>query len=217
MAGPPLTLDHVAIGCATLEQGAAYVRDRLGVDVPSGGRHELMGTHNLLMRLGGETYLELIAIDPAGTKPPYPRWFALDDPAQQARLRERPRPVAWIARATDVAATLAACPSDLGRPVEMTRGDLRWRTSLRGDGMLPEGGALPVLIAWPQGPHPSVRMRDLGVRLTKLTVTHPEPARIATALAALGAQQLVMLESRAAAASIALELRSPGGAIVTLA
>jgi len=216
MAGPPLTLDHVAIGCATLEQGAAYVRDQLGVDVPAGGRHELMGTHNLLMRLGGDTYLELITIDPAGTKPPYPRWFALDDPAQQARLRERPRPVAWVAGSTDIATTLAVCPSDLGRPVEMTRGDLRWRISLREDGMPPEGGALPVLIAWPEGPHPSARMRDLGVRLTKLTVTHPEPARIATALAAAGAQHLVTLESRAAAASIALELRSPSGAIVTL-
>jgi hypothetical protein len=45
MAGlPPLTLDHVA--------------DLLGVEVPSGGRHERMGTHNLLMRLGGDTYLE---------------------------------------------------------------------------------------------------------------------------------------------------------------
>jgi hypothetical protein len=216
MAGPPLTLDHVAIGCVTLEQGAAYIRDLLGVAVPSGGRHELMGTHNLLMRLDSDTYFELIAIDPAAAKPPYPRWFALDDPAQQALLRERPRPVAWVARAADIAASLAACPSDLGRPVEMTRGDLRWRISLREDGVLPEGGALPVLIAWPEGPHPSARMRDLGVRLTKLTVTHPEPARVATALAALGAQHLVTLESRAVAVSIALELRSPGGAIVTL-
>src|SRR6478735_6017009 len=134
MAGLPLTLDHIAIGCATLEQGAAYIRDLLGVDGLSGGRHERMGTHNLLMRLGGDTYFEVIAIDPVGTKPPYPRWFALDDPAQQARLRERPRPIAWVASTMDIAATLAVCPSDLGRPVEMTRGDLRWKISLRDDG-----------------------------------------------------------------------------------
>ena len=39
-------LDHVTIGCASLAQGIAYVRERLGVEVPAGGQHPRMGTHN---------------------------------------------------------------------------------------------------------------------------------------------------------------------------
>jgi hypothetical protein len=215
MAVPALTLDHIVIGCATLEQGAAYIRDLLGVDMPPGGRHELMGTHNHLMRLGGETYLELVAIDPAGIKPAYPRWYALDDPAQQVRLRERPRPIVWVAGTPDIDAALAASLADLGRPVEMTRGDLKWRISLRDDGVLPESGALPVLIEWPAGPHPSARMHDLGVRLAELRLTHPAPERIGALLEALGTAHLVTLED-SRAATIEIELRLQNGAIVTL-
>ena len=151
MAAQTLILDHVAIGCATLAEGAAYIRGKLGVDVPVGGRHERMGTHNLLMRIGDKVYLELIAIDPEAPMPGQPRWFALDDPAQQAHLRERPRPIAWIAGTGDIAAVLAASPVDLGRAVDMSRGELRWRISLRDDGALPEAGALPILIEWAQG------------------------------------------------------------------
>ena len=216
MAVPALILDHIVIGCETLEQGVAYIRDLLGVHVPPGGRHERMGTHNHLMRLGGETYLELIAIDPAGITPAYPRWYALDDPVQQARLRARPRPVAWVAGTPDIDATLSASRPDLGRPVEMTRGDLKWRISLSDDGLLPESGALPVLIEWPAGSHPSARMHDLGVRLTKLRLTHPAPARIGAQLEALGAAHLVTLES-SSAATIEIELRLQNGAIVTFA
>jgi hypothetical protein len=204
------------IGCETLEQGAAYIRDQLGVDMPPGGRHERMGTHNHLMRLGGDVYLELIAIDSAGAKPAYPRWYALDDPAQQIRLRERPRPIAWVAGTPDIDATLAASQVDLGRPMDMTRGDLKWQISLRDDGVLPESGVLPVLIEWPAGPHPSARMHDLGVRLTKLRLAHPAPARIGAQLDALGAAHLVTLENSSAAATIEIEVRLQNGAIVTL-
>jgi hypothetical protein len=211
-----LTLDHIAIGCDTLEQGAAYVRDRLGIDMPAGGRHERMGTHNLLMRIGARVYLELIAIDPAAPSSGRPRWFALDDPAQRARLAERPRPIAWIAGTPDIAAALAECPADLGTPVEMTRGALRWRISLRADGVLPEGGALPVLIEWPLGLHPGARMADLGARLVRVCIAHPKPERIEAQLIALGAAHLVALSRSAQPPSIALELRSPGGASVTL-
>lgn len=37
-----------------------------------------MGTHNLMLRLGDSSYLEIIAINPAAPAPGRPRWFALD-------------------------------------------------------------------------------------------------------------------------------------------
>src|SRR5690349_7800408 len=101
-----LVLDHIVIGCASLEQGVGWAREQLGVTVPPGGAHPRLGTHNCLMRIGAAAYLELIAIDPEAPKPPRLRWFGLDDPHQQARIRERPRVLAWVCGTQDIAAAL---------------------------------------------------------------------------------------------------------------
>ena len=61
-----MPLDHLMIAARTLDEGAAYVRERLGVEVLPGGRHETMGTHNRVLSLGGGVYLEVIAIDCTG-------------------------------------------------------------------------------------------------------------------------------------------------------
>lgn len=98
----------------------------------------------------------------------------------------------------------------------MSRGDLRWRISLRDDGALPDSGALPVLIEWPGGPHPSPRMPDLGVRLERLSVRHLEPSRLTTQLTALGAVQLVTVAHGSDALAIELEMRTAQRVSVTL-
>ena len=66
---PRCELDHLVIGAATLAEGVAWLEDRLGVTVPAGGKHPLMGTHNRLMQLGHGTFLEIIAIDPDAASP----------------------------------------------------------------------------------------------------------------------------------------------------
>jgi hypothetical protein len=92
-----LTFDHLVIGAARLAQGVDWVADRLGAALPPGGSHPRMGTHNRLTALGPARFLEVIAVDPAAEPPPRPRWFALDDPAQKARLERRPRLLTWVA------------------------------------------------------------------------------------------------------------------------
>ncbi|MGC2397394.1 MAG: VOC family protein, partial [Rhodomicrobium sp.] len=42
------------------------------------------------------------------------------------------------------------------------------------DGAMPFDGAFPTLIQWPDRPHPSERMVDLGCRLRRLEVAHPD-------------------------------------------
>jgi hypothetical protein len=210
-----LALDHVAIGCASLEAGATYVRDLLGVEVPEGGRHERMGTHNRLMRLGGDVYLELIAIDPDGQTPARPRWFALDEAWQRARIGERPRPIAWIASTRDIAGDLAGAP-ELGAAVEMTRGELAWQIALTADGVPPRRGLLPVLIEWPGGRSPAARMPDLGVTLVTLRLVTAAPALLSAALTRIGAQNLVEVAPADSDEHIELDVRLASGAVVTL-
>ncbi len=209
-----LVLDHVVIGCASLEQGVAYIRETLGVTVPPGGQHPRLGTHNCLMRIGADCYLELIAIEPGAPKPALARWFGLDDPGQQVRIAARPRVLTWVAGTQDIVTALAAAP-ELGDAVEMTRGDLVWRISLRADGALPEGGTLPQLIAW-SGNSPAARIADLGVRLDRLTLAHPQPDRLARKLDEMGASHLAAIEATDGEPEIAVTLRTPRGDVVTL-
>ena len=210
-----LVLDHLVIGAASLQDGAAYLRDALGVEIPFGGQHPRMGTHNLLTRIGDNIFLEIIAIDPSAPAPARPRWFGLDDPAQQRRLVERPRPIAWLAGTRDIHGTLARTDGRLGVAVEMTRGALTWLISVRPEGAQGEG-VLPSLIEWPEGPHPATRMHDCGIRYEALRIGHPEHARITAGLAAIDAADLVEVESSAEPA-LRFDLRSPDGGRVTLA
>ena len=80
-------LDHIVVAAESLQQGVDYLRATLGVELPKGGFHQTMATHNHLMQLGDDAYLELIAIDPDTAAPAHPRWFALDQASMRARLQ----------------------------------------------------------------------------------------------------------------------------------
>ncbi len=156
-----LRLDHLVIAAADLRAGVAWVEAAVGVPLEPGGRHELFGTHNALLSLGSDAYLEVIAVDPDAPVPSRPRWFALDTPAMRERLADGPALVHWVA---------AADALD-GHPdaIEVTRGDNRWTLTVPADGSLPHGGIAPSLIAW-HTTAPAARLPDRGVRLTEFAV-----------------------------------------------
>ena len=165
-------LDHIAIGCITLAEGAEYVRARTGLGIPAGGEHPLMGTHNLLMATGPDNFLEVIAINPDAPAPPHPRWFGLDT----ADFTSHPRPHAWILNSDDLA-TARACGINLGTPRTVTRGSLTWRFAVRDDGTIPLDGAAPMLMQWPNMPaHPAAAMTNFGARLKSINLHTPHAA-----------------------------------------
>lgn len=209
-----MDFDHIVVGAENLEAGRDYVRDILGVDVPPGGCHERFSTHNRLMKLGGRTYFEIIAIDPDQPTPGRPRWFSLDDPAMRVRLAERPGLIAWVARSPDLAATVAASVVDLGTVIDMQRGDLRWRMAIPDDGVLREEGCMPMCIQWPDGIHPADALPDLGVRLDRLVLHHPDPNRLCAQLSVMGAADLVEVAESEAPGLVAYMARPDGGAVV---
>jgi hypothetical protein len=168
-------LDHLAVTCADLDAGTAHVQAALGLPLLPGGQHQRYGTHNRLLGLGSGLYLEVIAPDPAAPRPPYPRWFGLD-------AAGAPRLSNWIARTADLTEALRQSPADAGDPVALTRGDLAWTIAVPADGHVPQSGGWPTLIRWTAGTHPSARLPDAQVRLTRLDILHPDADSLARSL-----------------------------------
>jgi hypothetical protein len=179
------TLDHLIVAADTLDRGEDHLESLLGARPRRGGKHEAMGTHNSLLKLGERCFLELIAIDPDAGMPARPRWFDLDRPAMRALLAQQPRLIHWVARTDDIAAARRVCPIDPGPVHTMSRGSFRWRIAVPDDGGRPGAGVLPTLIQWDDDRHPADALPDVGVRLAALAAAHPEPDQMRQALAAL--------------------------------
>ncbi|MCV2866485.1 VOC family protein [Defluviimonas sp. WL0075] len=171
-----LELDHIAIAGATLEEAVAHVEAALGCALGPVGHHAHMGTHNRLLGLGRDVYLEAIAIDPAAPAPAWPRWFRLDEFSGPPRLTN------WILRTDDLDAALAAAPAGAGVATALARGDFRWRMGIPADGRLPFDDAHPALIEWRGGLKPQDRLAETGCRLVRLEVAHPEAEALDAAL-----------------------------------
>jgi Glyoxalase-like domain len=170
-----LTLDHLAVSCLTLDDGAAVVAQALGLPIGPGGKHAHMSTHNRLLSLG-DVYLEVIAPDPDASPPAWPRWFDLDTFTGPTRLTN------WVAGCDDLKAELAGSPQGTGTPVALSRGDYRWSMAVPADGKLPFDGTYPALIQW-HTPSPAPGLPDVGARLQRLEIAHPQAADLRAALA----------------------------------
>lgn len=173
-------IDHLVVTAPSLAEGAEFLRQALGVEPQPGGEHPRMGTHNLLVRLSSDVYLEVIAINPGAPAPGRPRWFQLDDAPAGSRL------ATWVARTNNIDAAAAAATEPLGNVASMTRDSLHWKITVPSAGRMPLNGVAPALIQWAAPPHPASRMQDLGCTLVRLEAFHPEPQRIQSLLEAIG-------------------------------
>lgn len=182
-----LKLDHLTVVAPSLQQGVAHVRQQLGVEMQPGGQHPEMGTHNCLLRLGDDIFLEVIAIDPEAPPPPRVRWFGLDDAEHVERAWARGDCLnGWVARTDDLARLLDRHGPVLGRSTSVSRGDRRWQFSVTEDGRLAGAGAVPAAIDWGERGSPASQMPDLGCRLEKFIIEHPDPAWLGQVYSDLG-------------------------------
>jgi len=157
-------IDHLAITAPTLDIGAAYVYEALGVYPQEGGKHQKMGTHNLLLCLGKAVYLEVIAKDPNAPIPSRPRWFALD----RVTSTSKPALATWVARTQDIFSSVNACSEDMGSVESMERGNFSWLITIPQNGELKQGGVVPALIQWQTSNHPAEGLPDKGLTLIEL-------------------------------------------------
>ena len=201
-------IDHLVVGAASLQEGAAWCEATLGVTPGPGGEHPLMGTHNRLLRVATvdypRAYFEIIAPQPGKTPQRARRWFDLDDETVRDRLRrDGPRLLHFVANVPDVRSAVAAWQAldvDRGEVIEASRmtprGLLQWQITVRDDGRRLFDGVLPTLIEWGSA-HPAAGLPESGVTLQSLTLTHPEDARLRAAAEAISLQGVTIKQGPA--------------------
>lgn len=173
-------VDHLVWAAPDLDRAVADLETLTGERADPGGAHPGHGTRNAMLGLGGRTYLEVLAPDPAQS-------------AAVAATSAMRRLAAPTLHTFAVASTrldrLAARLEKAGLPhagiIPMSRrlptGQLvRWRL------LMPAGHAygrqMPFFIDWGDCPHPSAALTAHGSRLARLSVSHPEAWSLAPLL-----------------------------------
>ena len=168
--------DHFALACQNLEDGVDFVEALTGVRAAPGGPHPGIGTHNALLSLGNDVYLEIIAVDPNQDEPSGPRPFGIDD-------HRGPRLAAFAIHPTDdesidsVAETIRNHGTDPGPVVAMSRvkpdgEEISWRLT-RSNRL----GLVPFVIDWGDTPNPAT-ITPPGCSLIEVRGAHPEPSHV---------------------------------------
>ena len=177
-------VDHLVYAVPDLDTGVADLEQRLGVRAAPGGQHPGRGTRNALIALGPDSYLEILAPDPAQPAPAGGRWFGVD-------AARPPRLAGWAAKGSDltrVARKAAERGVRLGavaagarqRPDGVT---LRWEFTDPGTQVV--FGLAPFFIDWGTSPHPAATAPRAPL-LVSLRAEHPRPDLVTDPLAALG-------------------------------
>ena len=215
----PTDLDHLVFTCADHDAGIAWAERTFGVRPVRGGAHPQWGTHNALMSLGRERYLELLAPNPDA--PPIGRaneagraLFGIVpglDPAAPPRL------ATWMLRTRTIDSLLGAALKagvDLGRVTSGSRRradgmEISWQLAV--PPVRPLDGCVPWLIDWGWSDHPSAAAPQ-GARLDWMEIVHPAPDRVRAVLAAVNCVSVDVREGREA--SIGVGIACPRGVVV---
>ncbi|MCB9264753.1 MAG: VOC family protein [Lewinellaceae bacterium] len=171
-----MPVDHLIYAAPTLESGMDSIEALLGVRPVYGGAHPGRGTHNAVLALGPEAYLEVIAPDPAQPDVPRPLWIAADRVAE-------PRLIYWAAKCNDLEGVVAKARRDGLELGEIFAGSrslpdgriLHWQ--LTDPGVNPAGGIVPFFIDWGDTLHPAKGL-PVGGKLLSLEALHPEAERV---------------------------------------
>ncbi|MBX7223668.1 MAG: VOC family protein [Blastocatellia bacterium] len=171
-----LTFDHLVLVAPSLELGASFVEARLGVSPQPGGHHRELGTHNLLLRIGSDCFLEVIAINPAAHSHCGPRVFGMHDAETVAQSWQAGKHLhTWVGRTCNLSSLVAAHEPLIGPLKAVSRGERHWHMAIPADGSLPLEGAIPTPVQYEPDMIPAHHMIDFGLELIQVVVTHPQP------------------------------------------
>jgi hypothetical protein len=203
-------IDHLVYAVPDLAAAIDSFERGTGVRPAIGGAHEGLGTHNALVSLG-DCYLELIARDPGQPEPDRPRPFGIDDLGAPRLVTYAVRPSATESLGTLIG-TARSHGFDPGTAVAMSRitpqhETLHWHLTFPTDN---GDGLVPFLIDWGTTPRPNTTAPG-GVELVDFVLTHPDPARVGRARAALGLREPAVVAGEEA--SLHATLCGPAGVL----
>ena len=150
-----------------------------------------MGTHNKLLKLQSDIYLEVIANNPNVDKPSRQRWFSLDESSIKEKIKKSPRLLCWVLEVDNIEDTVKKCGYNPGEILQLSRDELTWKVTVPSNGKLVENGVLPVLIEWPSNQHPSKKLNNSKVSINKISLFHPEPYKIKSIISNLIKSDLI--------------------------
>ena len=152
-------LDHVVFGASTLEEGTEFVESILQEKLSNVGYHKDMGTHNRVIKISDEVYLEVVAINPEMQKIKKKRWFNLDNPNLQKKLQKSPQIIGYVVEKNN------NTPQEYYDPFfNASRANYRWKFAMPNyrnndlDIEIIEKGIIPSLISW-KGEKPIYKMK----------------------------------------------------------
>ena len=163
-------LDHIVFGARSLEEGTNFIEKKLGIKLSEVGYHDFMGTHNRVVKVDKDVYLEVIAIDPSSKSPNENRWFNLDNPILQKKLEYSPQMIGYVIETKDKEILKHFCA-----PIKASRGNYKWNfamPSLESNFLnkeLIENGIIPCLINWKSN-KPVYEMKDNHLSLNKIEI-----------------------------------------------
>ncbi len=142
-------LDHIVFGSRTLEEGTVFVENILQAKLSDIGYHKDMGTHNRVIRISEEVYLEVVAIDPKRKNLKNRKWFNLDNSNLQSKLKKSPQIIGYVIEKKNINLTKYYNPF-----FEASRDIYKWKFAMPTsnnnmlDNEIIEAGIIPSLISW---------------------------------------------------------------------
>tara|TARA_B110000003_G_scaffold44449_1_gene42048 strand:+ start:25 stop:693 length:669 start_codon:yes stop_codon:yes gene_type:complete len=163
-------LDHIVFGARTLEEGTNFIEKKLDIKLSEVGYHDFMGTHNRVVKVDKDIYLEVIAIDPSSKFPNGNRWFNLDNPILQKKLEYSPQMIGYVIETKDKEILKHFCT-----PIQASRGNYKWNFAMPNldsnffNKELIENGIIPSLINW-KSSKPITQMKDNQFSLNRVEI-----------------------------------------------
>jgi len=140
-------IDHLVYAVPDLEKAVESLEKNYGITAVMGGQHLNQGTHNALVKIGEQSYLEIIAADPQNPNSPDSRWMGVD-------LIDGPQMTRWCVRSNKIEEDTQVIKSfkpELGEIIEgerLTKDDqlLKWTMSF--PMARPVVELMPFLVDW---------------------------------------------------------------------
>jgi len=178
-------IDHLVYCVEDLTTARTDFKSKYGLESVIGGKHLKHGTHNALINLGNQCYLEILAIDKENEVDPDHIWMGLNFLQNEKFTR-------WALKSDDILFDQSCSMKYDPALSELSEGQRK-----KPDGAVinwqmirpistPEVEIFPFFLDWSSShAHPTDDIPISG-QLLSLSLTHPEPSRFETHFKALG-------------------------------